>query len=330
MTGDLDAIDRRLLDDWQRGLPLEPRPYARIGAALGLAELAVIARLARLAEDGAISRVGATVRPNTVGASTLAAVAAPKGRVEAVAEAIGAEPGVNHSYEREDRWNLWFVATAPDRAGVAASLDRIRAATGLAVLDLPLERPFNIDLGFPLDGAAGMTPARAEVDLSALRPGDRDILDGLTRGLALVPEPYADLARRLGRDESEVIARIRALSEAGIVSRLGLILRHRRLGWRANAMVVWELPEPQADAAGLALAAQPGVTLCYRRRPDPRHWPYSLYCMIHARSRAEALATLDRAADAAGIGHLDRRVLFSTRCFRQKGALLARDREAAA
>ena len=330
MTDGLDPLDRRLLDGWQRAFPLVPHPFAEIGTALGLAEEEVLDRLTRLSAAGAISRIGATVRPNTVGASTLAAVAAPSRRIEEAATLIGSEPGVNHSYEREDRWNLWFVATGPDREAVNASLARIAATTGLEVLDLPLVRPFNIDLGFALDGGGGMAPARAEPDLSALRPGDRDILQGLTRGLGRVPRPYADLARGLGRTEADVIARIAALSEAGIISRLGLILRHRDLGWRANAMVVWQVPEATADETGLALAAQPGVTLCYRRRPHRRHWPYNLYCMVHARSRDEARATLDRATAAAGLESLDRRILFSTRCFKQKGALVARNREAAA
>ena len=72
-----------------------------------------------------------------------------------MAALVGAEPGVNHSYLREHRWNLWFVATAPDADALAASLARIGAATGLAVLDLPLLRAFNIDLGFPAGRGAG-------------------------------------------------------------------------------------------------------------------------------------------------------------------------------
>ena len=330
MVESLDPVDIRLLDGWQRAFPLVPRPFARIAAALGLAESEVLARLSRLAGTGAISRLGATVRPNTVGASTLAAIAAPPGRIDDASAAIAAEAGVNHAYEREDHWNLWFVSTGPDRDAVTAALARIAAAAGLEVLDLPLVRSFNIDLGFALDGSGGMVPARDGADLSALRPGDREILDRLTRGLTIVARPYAALARRLGRGEDEVIGRIGVLAAAGIISRLGLILRHRRLGWRANAMVVWRMPENAVDAAGVTLAAQRGVTLCYRRRPDPRHWPYNLYCMIHARSRAEAEETLSLATAVAGLEGYPRRILFSTRCFRQRGASLTRVEETAA
>jgi siroheme decarboxylase len=146
----LDGIDRLLLDGFQRDLPLEPRPFAAIARDLDLTEAEVIARLAALQEAGAVSRVGAVVRPNTAGRSTLAAIAVPAGRLEEVGTLVAAQPEVNHCYEREHRLNLWFVVTAADADGVAATLARVTASTGLPVLDLPLEAEYRIDLGFPL------------------------------------------------------------------------------------------------------------------------------------------------------------------------------------
>jgi DNA-binding Lrp family transcriptional regulator len=318
----LDPIDRRLLDEFQRDLPLLPRPFAAIGVLLGLEEGEVIARLSRLQARAMIARVGATVRPNTAGASTLAAMAVPEARVEAVAAIVGAEPGVNHSYLREADWNLWFVATAPDADALDSSLARIGQATGLGVLDLRLVRSFNIDLGFRLAGAGGAMPAPRPLAAEALAEADRPILQALTTGLRLVPRPFAALADALGQDETAVIARIAALSVAGFLTRVGIIVRHRAVGWSANAMVVWSLPEARIAAAGEALARQPGVTLCYQRRTVPGVWDYPLYSMIHARSRPEALAVLAEAArlpELAGAAH---RALFSTRCFKQTGALL--------
>jgi siroheme decarboxylase len=146
----LDDTDRRLLDGFQRDLPLEPRPFAAIARDLDLTEAEVIARLAALQEAGAVSRVGAVVRPNTAGRSTLAAMAVPEDRLEEAGALVAALPEVNHCYEREHRLNLWFVVTAADAEGVAAALARVAAATGLPVLDLPLEEEYRIDLGFPL------------------------------------------------------------------------------------------------------------------------------------------------------------------------------------
>lgn len=315
-----DPVNLALLDGFQRDLPVVPRPYREIGAALGLGEEEVIARLAGLVACGAVTRVGGTCRPNTAGASTLAAMAVPDDRVEEVAAIVGAEEGVNHSYLRENRLNLWFVATGPDRAAVRGLLDRLRARTRLPVLDLPLVRPFNVDLGFALYGHSA-APATRTARPDALRPDDRPVLQALSDGLALVPRPFAALAADLGRSEAAVLARVGVLLAAGLIGRLGIIVRHRGLGWTANAMVVWQLPEPDIEAAGRALVGVPGVTLCYQRL-TAADWPYSLYCMIHARARAEALAVLGRAEAAAGLGGVRREVLFSLRCFKQRGALV--------
>lgn len=317
-----DPLDFRLLNDWQRDLPLVPHPFAAIAAAEGTSEADVLGRLRRLSACGAVGRVGATCRPNAVGASTLAALAVPEARIETVCAEVARVPGVNHAYLREHRVNLWFVMTGPDRAHVSRALARIGQATGLSVLDLRLERAFNVDLGFSLDGSrpAAAVPAAGP---AALRDGDRAIMQALSEGLALVPQPFAELAARLGRAETDILARVAALAAGGILSRVGVIVRHRALGWRSNAMVVWDLAETEADRIGPELARVPGVTLCYRRRAVPGVWPYRLYCMIHARSRPEALATLARARREAGLGHVAHAVLFSLRCFGQRGATVA-------
>ena len=319
----LDPMDGRLLDEFQRDFPIVPAPFAVLGAALGIAEADVIARLVRLKDEGKISRVGATVRPNVAGASTLAAMAVPEERMEEVAALVGAEPGVNHSYQREDEWNLWFVAAAANDAALRAALARLEAASGLAVLDLRLMRPFTIDLGFSLKDGARAAPARAVVP-TVVTEADRPLLAALSRGgVALEPAPWARLAARIGWTEAAVMARVAALVAGGVITRLGVIVRHRSLGWTSNAMVVWKLPEAQIEAAGQALAQLPGVTLCYQRNTVPGVWPYALYSMIHGRTRAESLAVLDQARALPELAGAVAKPLFSTRCFKQSGALIA-------
>lgn len=144
------AIEARLLNDYQRGFPLEPAPFARIAADLGVSEADVLAIAEDLLAEGKISRIGAIVRPHSIGASTLAAMSIPEQRLEEVAALVSAHPRVNHSYEREHAINLWFVVTGVDRADVCDTLEQIAAASGLAVLDLPLLQAYHIDLGFDL------------------------------------------------------------------------------------------------------------------------------------------------------------------------------------
>jgi DNA-binding Lrp family transcriptional regulator len=317
----LDTLDRRLVDGFQRGLPVAPSPFAAIGRRLEITEAETIRRLRALVADGLVARVGAVTRPNTLGASTLAALSTPPGGLERVAAAVTAAAGVNHAYLRDGRPDLWFVATGPDRAHVDATLARIADETGRPVIDLPLVRPFHIDLGFALDGST-LKAAPPPLDLDAVEPGDATLAQALTEGLPLTPRPFAELARRLGRSEAEALRRVDALLAAGVITRLGVIVRHRPLGWRANAMVCFAPPEAMIDAAGVRLAAAEGVTLCYRRRPDPR-WPYPLFCMVHAVTRPEALRLIEAATKAAGLTGVARRVLFSTRCLAQRGALIA-------
>ena len=152
---------------------------------------------------------------------------------------------------------------------------------------------------------------------------DRRLAAALAEGLPLDLHPYARLGETLGLDEAEVIARTRRLVESGAIRRLGVIVRHRALGYRANAMVVWDAPDAQVAEIGRRLAALPFVTLCYRRPRRPPDWPYNLFCMIHGRERATVEAQADEAVAACGIAGLPRDLLFSRRCFKQRGARYA-------
>lgn len=149
----LDALDRRLLNDFQAGFPLVPRPFAAVAERLGVSEAEVVARLERLTEAGAVSRVGPVFETRRLGASTLAAMAVPAQRLESVAALVSAYPEVNHNYEREHRFNLWFVLTAANEERLAVVIDEIARRTGIAVLDLPMIEQYHIDLGFPLQWA---------------------------------------------------------------------------------------------------------------------------------------------------------------------------------
>jgi DNA-binding Lrp family transcriptional regulator len=146
----VSANELRLLNEFQRNFPLVARPYQAIAERLGISEDEVIAAFAGLAARGAVSRIGAVVRPNSVGASTLAAMRVPPQRLDEVAAMVSSRPEVNHNYEREHTINLWFVVTADNRDEVLGVLDDIAAETGIEPMDLPLVTPFHIDLGFDL------------------------------------------------------------------------------------------------------------------------------------------------------------------------------------
>lgn len=321
-SSSIDAVTRSLVDRFQRDFPLLSRPFAEIGLQLGLAENEVIERLAALQKSGAVSRVGAVVRPHTAGASTLAAVAAPPAAVEEVAAIINRFAGVNHNYERENRWNLWFVVTGRDWAAVNSTLAGIEEATRLRVLNLPLEKSYHIDLGFALFGPSEKrrqpAPTGAQADA-----GDRRVLAAIEQGLALVPQPFLAAAERCGLDEAEVIRRIDAMQVNGVISRFGVVVRHRAFGYTANAMAVWDIDDTCVDEVAEIFAREAGVTLCYRRPRRLPDWRFNLFTMIHGTSRPDVHAVIHQLAGLAGGSLRARDTLFSARCFKQRGAVFS-------
>jgi DNA-binding Lrp family transcriptional regulator len=328
MNTRLDPIDFRLLNDWQRGCPLVSHPYAELAHSLGLCETDVIARLKKLAEDGALSRVGAVFRPHTLGWSTLAAVSVPENRIEAVAQRINGYPEVNHNYEREHAFNLWFVATAPTREQVSQVLTEIGRAAGSTVLDLPMLENFHIDLGFDLRSQG--LPHRPHLDPirrphesltpPSLESADYTLAAALEGGLALTARPYARLAATLGVSEEAVLAHLARLLELGVIRRFGVVVRHRELGYSANAMVVWDVPDDAVPEVGRLLAQQNAVTLCYRRPRRLPDWRYNLFSMVHGQDRQAVLAEVARLRNELGLQHLACQPLFSRRRFKQCGA----------
>jgi DNA-binding Lrp family transcriptional regulator len=325
----MQALRSRLLNDFQRNFPLDPAPFARIARSLDTTAETVLATLKELQARGAVSRVGPVFRPNTVGASTLAAMAVPLQRLEAVAAIVSAYPQVNHNYEREHRFNLWFVVTAENPLALQETLNEIQDSTDCAVLSLPLLRDYHIDLGFRMQledhsGFAQLAPdpaaAALEPALQSRRDGAEDFTQVVQDGLPLVERPYREIGDRLGWSEQAVIDTLQDMIDAGIIKRLGVVVRHHELGYRANAMVVWNVPDDQVDALGQQLGRQDCVTLCYQRPRRLPDWPYNLFCMVHGRDRDDVLACIGRMAEGLGLEAVPHTVLFSGRRFKQRGA----------
>ncbi|MGE5490665.1 MAG: Lrp/AsnC family transcriptional regulator [Actinomycetota bacterium] len=314
-----DALEFHLLNDFQRDFPLCPAPFAELAARLGVGEKVLLGRLEKLRREGKISRVGAVFAPKRIGASTLAAMEVPPARLPAVAEAVGRFPEVNNSYERDHRYNLWFVVTAASEVRLHSTLGAIERAAGFPVMTLPLLEEYHADPG--LSPAAGGRRQRAEaVPVHPEEPvgeSERRLVSVLQEGLPLFIRPFALIAERIGVSEVEVMARIRNWLDAGAIKRFGVVVRHHEQGCTADAMLVQDIPDERVGEVGRALAEEPAISLCYRRPRVLPQWPYNLFCVIHGRDRAEVDERVAELRRHLGLAHCGHEVLFSLGRFKQ-------------
>lgn len=149
---------------------------------------------------------------------------------------------------------------------------------------------------------------------------DKRLVAEIQGGLPLSSRPYAEIGGRIGLTESEVIARVGQMQDEGVIKRLGIVVRHHELGYTANAMVVWNVPDDRLDDVGELLSNQDCVTLCYQRPRRLPDWPYNLFCMIHGQQRESVLNYIDTLVTSLALDDIPRKVLFSGRRFKQRGA----------
>ena len=149
---------------------------------------------------------------------------------------------------------------------------------------------------------------------------DRALIRAVEHGLPIVSRPYAAIAQQLGTTETNIINRLQQLIDNGAIKRYGVVVRHRELGYRANGMVVWDVPDDQVSNLGQCIGRFPCVTLSYRRPRRLPDWPYNLFTMVHGRDREEVTQKVREIVETCGLQDFDHTILFSTRRFKQRGA----------
>ena len=152
---------------------------------------------------------------------------------------------------------------------------------------------------------------------------DERLVRATQAGLPLVPRPYAAVANDLGLPETQVIALLRKMLADGRIRRIGAVPNHYALGYRANAMTVWDVADEAVDRLGRAVGALPFVTHCYRRPRRLPDWPYNLFAMVHGRSRAETGAKIEEIREVLGRHARASDVLYSTRILKKTGLRIA-------
>ncbi len=320
----LDDLDRRLLNLMQGGFPIAPRPYEQVASLAGVPEAEVMSRVQRLLDKRIIRQVTPIFDTRALGYSSMlvAAKVDPENPHRAAA-VINEHPGVSHNYLRNHDFNLWFtIATEPDsQLGLQGTLDVLaREAGAESVRQLPTLKLFKIRMDLEMEGGtqelAGAVEAQEPIELEAQPYDERDIaaIRALQGDMPVVSEPYAPAAAALGMPQQALLDHLSAMQERGLLRRVAAILFHRRAGFSANGMGVWQVPDEQIADIGRRMAAVRGISHCYQR-PTYADWPYSVFTMAHGRSKEECDAVLDAIAEKTGIS--ERATLYSSTEFKK-------------
>jgi DNA-binding Lrp family transcriptional regulator len=170
---------------------------------------------------------------------------------------------------------------------------------------------------------AELTPSFAEE--AALGPIDRELVVATQSGLPLVPRPYHFLAEQLGISPEEVMQRIQCMLERRIIRRIAAVPNHYALGFKANGMSVWNVPDERVPDCGRKVGALEFVSHCYHRPRHPPIWNYNLFAMVHGRTRVEVEDKVAAIAALLGADNQGHEILYSTRILKKTGLRLTND-----
>ncbi|WP_292660141.1 Lrp/AsnC family transcriptional regulator [Nitratifractor sp.] len=310
-----------LLVKMQHAFPLCERPFEALAQELGRTEEEVLEEVRRLKEEGIIRQTSAIFDTKRLGYdSSLVAFRVPEERIDEAAEIINAHPGVSHNYLRNHAFNIWFtLAVPPDsRLGLLGTVEKLAEAAGAEEsIVLPTLKMFKISVKLDTTGKQSKKEKIREKALKPIRMGARHYaaVRELQKDIPIVSEPFADALERLNMGYDELFSLAEEMKEAGVMRRFATILNHRRAGFTANAMSVWDVPEEEAEALGRRIAEFRAVSHCYLRPKYP-NWPYNLFAMVHAKSQEacdEIIGEIARETGLQGCGKL-----YSTREFKKK------------
>ena len=320
----LEDIERKLLNLMQGRFPLEPRPYAAVAKEAGIAEEEVLARVQALLDDRIIRQVTPIYDTRALGyGSMLVAAKVDPEHPWRAAKVVNSHPGVSHNYLRNHDFNMWFtIAVEEDsKLGLDGTLEVIAEKAGAeSVRQLPTLQLFKIRMDLEMEGDAKSLASKVE----AVKPApvekvpfdelDRAVIRATQGDMPVVSEPYAPAAAELGMTVPQLLEHLEGMKERGILRRVAAILFHRRAGFSANGMGVWNVPEDRIDELGPQMAAYRGISHCYQRPTYP-DWPYSVFTMAHGRSKEECDGILDAIADEFSL--TDRSTLYSSTEFKK-------------
>ncbi len=295
----MTELQKKILSMIQGRFPIVERPFAEIARQVDSEEEEVLASIQELKDDGIIRRIGAIFEAKRLGyVSTLVAAQAPVDKVEAFVADVNALPGVSHNYGRAHRFNVWFTLTVSDEDTIEKTLHDLKTKFGIEeIYSLPAVRLFKINVDFDVSGTKSNSKNQnaklqskhqnnIETQIQVLDEHQKVLVCELQEDLQVAAEPFTEVAKVVGMEQEEVLEQIRRWKADGTIRRFGASVRHHKIGFTANGMVVFTLPPERIEEAGDVLAEYKQVSHCYQR-PEAPGWPYNLFAMTHCQTKEE-------------------------------------------
>ena len=324
-VADLDEVESALLDTLQNSFPIVARPFATMAEKHGLGEEEVLAKVQKFKDGGVIRQVSPIFDTKSLGyKSSLVAAKYPAEKLDAAAEIVNQHPGVSHNYARNHEFNMWYtVAIPPDtKLGLEGTCDKIHEESGAEKTRvLPTLKLFKIGVDLDMTGKR-KAGARAKAHYTeddrgtpdAVTDEERRVIRESQWDMAVVPEPWKVPAEKAGVSVERLLEVLEELKGKGQLRRVAAVLFHRRMGFRANGMGVWKVPEDRVEEVGPIMGSFRSVSHCYLR-PTYEDWPYNLFSMVHGKTKDDCEDILDAIAEETGI--MDRTSLYSTKEFKK-------------
>ncbi len=295
-----------ILSRIQKKFPLEAKPFQVIADELGVSEAEVLAILQEEKEKDIIRQTSAIFDTKRLGyVSSLVAFKIAPEKIDDAVKIINAHPGISHNYERNHDFNIWFtLAVAPDsKLGLEKTLEILSELTQAQdYIMLPTLKLFKISVKLNTTGKDDKKEKvkkvkHKEIELSELH---HKIIQKAQYDIEITSEPFKKIVDELEIDYETFFSILKELQDAGIMRRFASILNHRKAGFNANAMVVWDVDENKGEEIGEKAAAFSAVSHCYLR-PKYENWPYNLFTMVHGKTTEETnsiIAEMSQEIDA--------------------------------
>ncbi|MFQ6024908.1 MAG: Lrp/AsnC family transcriptional regulator [Nitrosopumilaceae archaeon] len=318
----MDNLDKEILNEIQWSFPLVSQPYHAIAKKFDVSAEEVKKRLIKLKRRGVLRQLSAIFDTRKLGyKSSLVAMAIESDKLDYVAKQINRHPGVSHNYERNHDFNLWFTLAVPPGSDLKAEVDKFSKLAGIKKIRmLPTIKLFKIGVKLDMvdEKKHEVKPSEQKKEIRDVKfvatEEDKEYIRELQKDLEIIDRPFLKPAQRLGITEEQLFDKAKHYEEIGVMRRFAAILRHRDVGFVANGMIVWKVPETRITQVGDKLGAFPQVSHCYQR-PVYKDWPYNIFSMVHCKSEQEAedmARTIQKQIDVP-----EYKILFSAREFKK-------------